>query len=950
MMRATQARDHTVTVLSKEEITPSFIRVHLHSDTFFEDAELAPTAWLRGWFPDHEGKETEHQRGYTISSGDTETGRFSLDFVLHEPAGPASAWAQNCRPGDTLQVNTLGSSKFELPEERPAGYLLVGDAAAIPGLAGIITALPHDVPIELYLEEHHPDDRLIPIPSHPRLLTHWTPRTGPQSLAQAIEARDWSNWHVWATPESASLKQLRSRLRDDFGFPRSEIHSQAYWVEGKAMGKQRGGDGGGTASAPGTSTGSGAAAKEPALASTGSVNEASGSATGVPDPSPASTSSASATTNSASAITNSANEATNPVSETKSSANQAAGSPHETTNSPSAPPDQAAPVRGKWRASAGSRLLAPLKPVFVATAVLQAIVTLIELAPFFLLVELSRRLLSGDSTPRELWAIGIWTVVLVGLGALLGAALVLWLHAVDARFERELRSRLLAKLSRLPLGWFSARGSAQVKQVVQDDTLALHYLVTHAVGDAVAAAVAPVAVLVYLFVVDWRMALLMFVPVLVYVVTMYLMILRSYDTTPKALKWAERMQTEAGAYLEGQPVVRVFGGAAASTFRARLGEYVEFLDGWQRPFTGLKTFMDLATRPSTFLLLICVFGTLWVTSGAMDPLDLLPFLLLGTTFGSRLLGIGYGMSGLRDGLLAARRVQNVLEEQELAAPSGAGYGGSGSARPRGEVRFEGVGFAYRPGAPVLEDVSLTLQPGTVTALVGPSGSGKSTLAALLARFHDVGEGAIRIDGTDIRELDADELYARVGFVFQETQLVQGSVRENIALAAPDASDERVEAAARAANIHDRILRMPQGYDTRLGPDAALSGGERQRLTIARAILSDTPVLVLDEATAFADPESEFLVQQALGRLTRDRTVLVIAHRLHTIADVHRIVVLDHGRIAESGTHAELLGRDGRYRKLWDAGKSAAARGAGAGATADPEPAAVTTTTEQEAAR
>jgi ATP-binding cassette subfamily B protein IrtA len=220
---------------------------------------------------------------------------------------------------------------------------------------------------------------------------------------------------------------------------------------------------------------------------------------------------------------------------------------------------------------------------------------------------------------------------------------------------------------------------------------------------------------------------------------------------------------------------------------------------------------------------------------------------------------------------------------------------------------------------VLHEVELTLEPGTVTALVGPSGSGKSTLAGLLARFHDVETGAIRIGGRDLRELTTDELYTRVGFVFQHTQLVQGTVRENIALAVPDASDERVEAAARAARLHERILRLPDGYDTPIGSDAALSGGERQRLTIARAILADTPVLVLDEATAFADPESEYLVQQALNQLTAGRTVLVIAHRLHTITGVDRIVVLDHGRIAETGTHTELLDRNGRYRQLWDAG-------------------------------
>ncbi|MFD0891399.1 ABC transporter transmembrane domain-containing protein, partial [Streptosporangium algeriense] len=217
----------------------------------------------------------------------------------------------------------------------------------------------------------------------------------------------------------------------------------------------------------------------------------------------------------------------------------------------------------------------------------------------------------------------------------------------DARFGAWVRHRLLGKLVRLPLGWFTRRGSGAVKKLVQDDTLELHALVTHAIPDGVAAVVAPVAVLVYLFATDWRLALVLFVPIIVYLFAFAAMMFQSGPKIAEASRWAERMGNESAAFFAGQPVIRMFGGVAASSFRRGLEDYIGFLNGWQRPFIGKKTFIDLVTRPMTFLWLIMVVGTPMVVSGAMEAATLLPFLLLGTTFGARLLGIGLGMGGVR---------------------------------------------------------------------------------------------------------------------------------------------------------------------------------------------------------------------------------------------------------------------------------------------------------------
>ena len=395
MLRGFGARDHTATVIETVQIAPHFVRIRMESPTLFEEAQAEPAAWLRFWFPDPEGSKTEFQRAYTISEADVPAGRFAVDIVLHDPAGPASLWARTVEPGATIAVMSLmGSSRFDTLDEQPAGYLLIGDSASIPGINGIIGVVPDDVPIEMYLEQHDDNDALIPLAQHPRLRVHWVSRRDEKSLAAAIENRDWSDWYAWATPEATTLKHVRTRLRDEFGFPKSEIHAQAYWSAGRAMGIRRGDE---------------------------------------PD---------------------NADTVAPPASESKAVAAQ-----------PEAAAEPAAPARGSWRAQAAGRLLAPLRSALIASGVLQAVITLLQLAPFVLLVELARLLASGAEASR-LREIGIAAIALLGVGTVLGAALTLWLHVVDARFASDLRSRLLSKLSRLPLGWFTARGSGSIKALV----------------------------------------------------------------------------------------------------------------------------------------------------------------------------------------------------------------------------------------------------------------------------------------------------------------------------------------------------------------------------------------------------------------------------------------------------------------------------------------------------
>ncbi|WP_062994305.1 ABC transporter ATP-binding protein [Nocardia mikamii] len=570
---------------------------------------------------------------------------------------------------------------------------------------------------------------------------------------------------------------------------------------------------------------------------------------------------------------------------------------------------------------ARKQVLAPVNGALSLASLVVVASSICAVAPFILIVEACRELLSTPIDKDRVWTLVIAAVVVLVLRGLLQAAALVWTHMVDAKFQLTLRQLLAAKLTRVPLGWFTDRSSGEVKKFLQDDVEALHYLVAHARLEFVGAVTVQLVALIYLFTVDWRLTLILLVPLVLYTRGLAAMMGKAHQERFAVFDANERaIEQSIIEFVDGIQMVRAFGRArkAHSTFQRAVDNTAESLLAWKTPMTKLQSAAEILLTPALLMLVVVVAGVGFADLGWTDPVDILPFLLLGIGLGSALLGIGFGGQALREGGAAALRLHQLQQTPELEVRAAAADEAAGNGDATGlAVRFEQVSFGYRADRTVLREVDFELAPGSITALVGPSGSGKSTLARLLPRFYDVTAGRITIGGKDVREYSTAQLYRTVGFVLQDVRMIRGTIRDNIALARPDADAADVERAARAAQIHDRILELPRGYDSEIGVDAVLSGGEAQRLSIARTLLADTPVLVLDEATAFADPESEAAVQDALAVLVAGRTVLVIAHRLHTITGVDRILVLDNGELAESGDHATLSVAGGLYQRLWE---------------------------------
>lgn len=561
-----------------------------------------------------------------------------------------------------------------------------------------------------------------------------------------------------------------------------------------------------------------------------------------------------------------------------------------------------------------SDVLRPHLWSFTAVVVLRIIGALAGLAPLLAVVELGRILLSpGPADPDHVWfvvlagAVGLFAQLLF-TGASTGIG-----HLVDTRVQLALRRLLAARLGRVPLGWFSRRRTGELAKVVGEDVSAVHPFIAHTPGELVSAFVVPLVSLIYLLTIDWRLTLITLIPVALALALVPLMM------TPARLREQRAFDTAMGRiadsvveFVQGIAVVKAFGegGRAHRRFRTAADEFADIFLRMVRGLAPLGAANQVALSPPFVLLVVSIGGTALITNGSTAPADLLPFLLLGLGLTAPVAALGHGFDDMQTARRAVGRIRDVLAQPALPQPVH-------PVAPRGyRVELRAVRFGYAEGSEVLRGIDLTLEPGTVTAVVGPSGSGKSTLAQLLPRFFDPVAGSVRVGGVDLREIADRDLYRTVSFVFQDVRLLRASVAENIALAVPHADRAAVVRAARLADIHDRILELPRGYDSVIGVDAGLSGGEAQRLSIARALLADTPVLVLDEATSFADPQTEQAVRTALSATAGDRTTVVIAHRWETVADADTVVLLRDGQIAAAGRPSELLATDPDFAAFW----------------------------------
>lgn len=572
------------------------------------------------------------------------------------------------------------------------------------------------------------------------------------------------------------------------------------------------------------------------------------------------------------------------------------------------------------------------KGLLILASLLSAGSAVCMLVPYWAVYEILKELLSHGSNLSASDGTGITYWGWVAFGGLVGGLVLLYAalmssHVAAFRILYGLRVRLSEHIGKLPLGYLNNTSTGAIKKTMDQNIEKIEGFIAHTIPDLVNVIATVVVMLVIFFSLDvWLTVVCLVVVVLsLFLQFSNFMGKRAREFMGIYYDAQEKMSASAVQYVRGMPVVKIFGQSVRSfrQFNAEIQAYKTFAlkccDTYQN---GMIAFTVLLNSTVTFILPMGIL----LMQASPQSLSLavvwLFFIIMGPGMASPVYKLTFLGGNTRDIDEGVNRIDRILEKKPVPEPE---YPQVPAAY---DVEFRHVSFSYEnteqgTRTEALRDVSFIAPQGKITALVGPSGSGKSTVANLIPRFWDVEQGKICIGGADIRQIPTAKLMDMVSFVFQDTFLFYDTLYENIAVGSPDATKEKVIAAAKAAQCHDFIERLPQGYETRIGDKGVfLSGGEAQRICVARAILKNAPILVLDEATAFADPENEHKMQMALQSLIKDKTVIVIAHRLSSIVSAHQIVVMKEGRIVQRGKHERLSMTEGVYKNMWDAYTSA----------------------------
>ena len=552
-----------------------------------------------------------------------------------------------------------------------------------------------------------------------------------------------------------------------------------------------------------------------------------------------------------------------------------------------------------------------------ASWVLSAISALVALVPFVYIWKILRDVL--NAAPDYAQAVNIphygWMAVLFAvLAYLIYIAALMCSHLSAFRVATNLRLEVSEHLATLPLGFTETFGSGKLRKIIHESTGAAETFLAHQLPDKYNAMATPIGLLVLLLVFDWRLGLLSLVPVALGFVIMSAMTgRRMADKMRQYGNALESMSNEAVEYVRGIPVVKTFGQSVFSfkKFKATIDEYEKWVIAYTKELR-MPMMLYTAAINGVFAFLI-VGGLLFTRNGVTSEflLNLLFYIIITPVISLTLTRIMYMSENELVVADALARVDSVLDAEPVPENDHPQHPKDAS------VSLKDVHFSYDGKTDVIEGVSLKIQPGQTVAFVGPSGGGKSTLANLVCRFFDVQSGSVRVGGADVRDIPKEELMDTISFVFQNSRLLKGSILDNVRLGRPQATEAEVLAALKAAQCMDIIEKFPAGIHTVIGTKGVyLSGGEQQRIAIARAMLKNAPILILDEATAFADPDNEAKVQAAFARLAKGKTVLMIAHRLSTVANADCIYVVQDGQIVESGTKDELCAQNGLFARMW----------------------------------